>query len=119
MEEILAYCGLTCHGCPIYLATREKSDEKKEKMRDEIARLCKERYGIEYMAEDITDCDACLTEGGRLFSGCERCYIRKCAREKSVENCAHCDEYTCERLAKFIVTEPNAEKRLNEIKSRL
>jgi len=111
---------LTCHGCPIYLATREESDEKKEKMRVEITQLCKEQYGVEYKPEDITDCDGCKTEeGGRLFSGCEQCYIRKCASQKSVENCAHCDEYTCERLAEFFVAEPNAEKRLNEIKSSL
>ena len=119
MEEILAYCGLTCHGCPIYLTTREENGEKKEKMRAEIARICKEQYGVEYKPEDITDCDGCRTEGGRLFSGSKKCQIRKCASQKGVENCAHCNEYACEKLKEFFATEPDARERLDEIRNGL
>ena len=119
MSEIIAYCGLTCHTCPIYLATREKNDEKKHKMRIEIAQEIKKIYGQDCKAEDVTDCDGCKTESGRLYSGCRQCEIRKCAREKSIENCAHCDKYACEKLEKFFTTDPEAKKRLDTIRSTL
>jgi hypothetical protein len=37
MDEIIGYCGLNCCTCPIYVAAREKDDEKRHKMRVEIA----------------------------------------------------------------------------------
>jgi hypothetical protein len=119
MDEVVAYCGLTCQHCPIYLATREKDKEKREKMKVDIARICKEQYGMELSPEDITDCDGCKTAGGRLFSGCMKCEIRKCARQKGLENCAHCSEYPCEQLNKFFATDPSAKTRLDIIKDEL
>jgi len=116
MYEIIAYCGLICQGCPIYWATKEKNEEKKEKMRVEIARQCKE-YDLKYELQDITDCDGCKTEGGRLFSGCKKCEIRKCARGKKIENCAHCDQYACEKLKKL--SDADAKSRLDLIRSTL
>jgi hypothetical protein len=101
------------------LATREKNDEKKHKMRIEIAQQIKERYGQDYKAEDVTDCDGCKAEGGRLFSGIENCQIRKCAKAKGFENCAHCSEYACEKLEKFFATDPETKVRLDAIKSTL
>ena len=117
MDEIIAYCGLICHTCPILLATREKNDEKRAKMRAEIAQAIKEHYGVEHKPEDIVDCDGCKTKSGRLF--CKDCEIRKCAREKNIENCAYCSKYACEKLEKVFVTDPEASKRLDEIRSRL
>ncbi len=117
MDEVIAYCGLICHTCPIYLATREKDEEKKYKMRVEIAQQIKKHYGQECKPEDITDCDGCRTEGGRLF--CKECQIRKCAREKGIESCASCTGYACEELKKLFATDPDARKRLDEIRSRL
>ena len=116
MSEIIAYCGLMCHTCPIYLSTREKNDEKKHKMRIEIAQEIKKIYGQDCKAEDVTDCDGCKTESGRLYSGCRQCEIRKCASQKNIENCAHCSEYACDRLDKLFNTEPQAKERLDEIR---
>jgi len=98
------------------LATREKIEEKKEKMRAEIARLCNEHYGLEFKQEDITDCDGCRTEGGRLFSGCAKCPVRNCGRQKGLENCAYCNAYACDKLKEHFVTDPDARIRLDLIK---
>ena len=87
MEENLAYCGLTCHNCPICLATREQDEEIKYKMKVDIAQEVKKRYGQECKPEDITDCDGCKTETGILFSGCKNCHIRNCARENNQSPC--------------------------------
>jgi hypothetical protein len=119
MGEVISYCGLICKKCPIYLATREKNDDKRYKMRAEIARQIKEHYGEEYKPEDITDCDGCKTEGGRLFSGSKNCHMRKCARQKGFENCAHCNEYACERIEKFFAADPDARERLDAIRREL
>jgi len=119
MDEIITYCGLTCHKCSIYLATREQDPKKKRQMRAEIARKINELYNENLKAEDVTDCDGCLTEIGRLFSGCKKCEIRKCARGKAIENCAYCSEYACEKLEKFFATDPDAKARLDAIRSSL
>lgn len=119
MNEIVSYCGLICQGCPIHLATKEQDKAKKEKMRIEIARICNEQYGLELKPDDITDCDGCQTESGRLFSGCMKCEIRKCARQKEFENCAYCSEYACEKLQEFFINDPNAKTRLDVIRSKL
>jgi len=118
-DEMIAYCGLRCDTCSILLATREKNDEKKHKMRIEIAQQIKKHYGQDCKAENVTDCDGCKTEGGRLLSGCSKCQVRKCAREKGVENCAHCDGYPCEELEKLSAKEPEVKKRLEEIRNKL
>ena len=119
MSEQIAYCGLGCHSCAIYLATREQDEEKKREMRVDIAQQIKEHYGQECKPEDVNDCDGCKTESGRLYFGCEKCQIRSCARQKGVENCAHCDEYACEKLEKFFQTDPIARERLDQIKREL
>lgn len=116
MGEMIAYCGLVCQTCPIYLATRVESQEEREKMRVEIAQLCREQYGMAYEPKDITDCDGCRTNEGRLFSACKDCAIRKCARQRGLESCASCDEYVCERLEAFFASEPAAKKRLDEMR---
>jgi hypothetical protein len=116
MPEILAYCGLVCHTCPIYSATRQENIDEQLKMRIEIVKICKEKYGLNYKLEDITDCDGCVTDGARLFSACARCPIRNCAREKNLANCAYCPEYACDNLKQFFKSEPSAKARLDKIK---
>jgi hypothetical protein len=119
MSEMLSYCGLVCNTCPIYLATRETNREEQTRKRAEIARLCKEQYGMNYGIADITDCDGCSTEGGRLFLGCKDCGIRSCAQQKMIENCAYCTEYTCEKLKTFFIKDPEARTRLDEVRNRV
>ena len=119
MAEMVAYCGLTCQTCPIYLATRQKNKKEQAKMRAEIVKQCQEHYGITYKLEDINDCDGCKTEGERLFSASRNCLIRKCTRGKRLENCASCAEYACEKLTAFFKTDPIARKRLDAIRSSI
>ena len=119
MSELLSYCGLVCPTCPIYLATRESNKDEQIKKRIEIAKACREQYGMNYDLSDITDCDGCCAESGRLFSGCNDCTIRKCAKQKAVENCAYCSEYICGILESFFVHDSAAKIRLGEIRKRI
>jgi hypothetical protein len=114
-SHIVAFCGLLCDMCPIYLATREEDKEAQLRMRTDIARICREQYGLEYQLVEITDCDGCGVEGGRLFSGCRKCTIRSCAMDKGLKTCAECPDYPCAQLLSFFEGEPDARERLDEI----
>jgi len=121
-SEMIAYCGLNCRTCRIYLATRETDLKKQRQMREGIASYIREHFDSKTRVEDITDCDGCTIKDGRLFSGCQKCEARKCAREKGLENCAYCSEYACEKLSKLFDSgsvEVDAKKRMDEIKARL
>ena len=117
MNELLSYCGLVCNTCPIYLGTREVNKEEQMRKRTEIAKIGKEQYGMQYELSDITDCDGCCTEGGRLFSGCTNCTIRECVKQKAIENCAYCSEYICRKLESCFVHDPSAKIRLDEMRN--
>jgi hypothetical protein len=88
-------------------------------MRVEIAEQIRKLYGQECKPDDVTDCDGCRTESGRLYSACKKCLIRECAGNKAIENCAHCSEYACAKLEKLFVTDPEAKTRLDVIRAAL
>ncbi len=117
MDPTTAYCGLSCRTCPIRLATGIADREEQARRRAEIARLCREEYGLDYAPEDITDCDGCRSDGARLFKACEGCPIRSCARGRRLESCAACPEYACAQLETFFAGEPSARERLEAIRS--
>lgn len=105
VPSLTAHCGLNCSTCKIFLATRENDAARKNALKEEIAAIILERYGRQMSVNQITDCDGCRAEGGRLFSGCLECEIRKCAIEKKVESCAFCTDYPCENLHRFVLSE--------------
>jgi hypothetical protein len=117
MTETVASCGLICQTCPIHLATRQENKEEQARMWAEIVRLCEEHYGLHYTAEEITDCEGCRTEGGRLFSASKSCAIRTCARGRKLQNCASCSEYACAKLEAFFRMETAARTRLEAIRN--
>ena len=111
---MIAFCGLVCHECGAFLATQNNDDEK----RSEVAKLWSKQFNVHIKRADI-NCDGCHSDGENIFGHCKVCEIRKCGKEKSVDNCAHCDEYSCEKLGLFFDMAPDAKKRLDEIKSKL
>lgn len=116
---MIAYCGLRCDTCPIHLAALEEDESRKQKMKESIAQQCLEQYGMKLIPGDITDCYGCWADNDRLFSGCLNCDIRKCAMMKKIESCAFCGDYPCEKLRKIFSLDPDAQKRLEEIRHGL
>lgn len=116
METIIAYCGLRCDTCPIYMATLEENESRQRALRESIAEECSELYGMNIKPGDITDCDGCRAGNERIFPGCLKCEIRKCAGKKRIDSCAYCDDYPCEMLRKNFSLDPGAQKRLEEIR---
>lgn len=114
-EELIAFCGINCIECPAYIAKRTDDMELRKK-------TAKEWSGPEFKVEpeDIS-CDGCIILDGELFSHCSICKVRLCGLEKGVQNCAHCNEYSCEKLEglweMFKLTEPK--EMLESIRSNL
>lgn len=112
MDRIVAHCGIICSDCPTFKATKANDDDERRR----VAELWTKQYDKEYKLEDI-NCDGCLTEGQRIFGYCKVCEIRTCAKERNVENCAHCDEYACEKLSKLFHEYKPAKAVLDEIRT--
>jgi hypothetical protein len=117
MNEMIAYCGLACDKCFIHLATLEQNKSRQQEMRVSIARFISEHYNMNMQAEDITDCDGCRDNSGRLFSGCLNCEIRKCAILRNLESCAYCPDYACDKLTELFGREQGAQTRLEELRN--
>jgi hypothetical protein len=114
---MIAYCGLSCDSCPIHLAALESDPVKQMSLREEVARKCREVYGMDLNLQDVTDCDGCSSATGRLFSGCVKCEIRKCAIRKKVGICASCPDYLCGLLQKRFEIDQAARARLEILRS--
>jgi hypothetical protein len=114
MEKMIGFCGIVCTECPTFLATQKDDDNERKR----VAEQWSKQFGEKIKPEDI-NCDGCLSEGGRLFSYCQVCEIRKCGQEKRLKNCAYCDEYACEKLNKFFEMAPEAKATLEAIRKIL
>ena len=112
MNELIGVCGLACHQCGAFLATKEDDDEK----RKEVAELWSREHDANLKAQDI-HCEGCISVGGILFSHCTVCEIRRCGREKGVINCAYCEEYACSMLVEFFALVPESKVRLDGIRA--
>jgi len=112
-KKMIAKCGLVCSECPAYIATQKNDDA----LRTETAKKWSEMFKADIKASDI-NCDGCQSESQRLFSYCQTCEIRKCAREKQVETCAACPDYSCAKLDAFLAQVPEARKVLEELRKK-
>jgi len=111
MDRMIAYCGLVCTECPAYVATQADDREALER----VAAQWREEYNAPGITVASVLCDGCL-DGGRKCSHCAECDIRACGVERGVANCAHCEEYVCEKLEGFFGFAPGARETLDEIR---
>lgn len=91
----LAYCGLNCGECPIYLATVSNNDEGQ-------IRLARE-YSTDtcHFSKDDMLCWGCHsnTQSEKM---CGDCAIRNCGVKKSCSICAKCNEFPCSILEEYL-----------------
>ncbi len=110
MKQMIAFCGLNCSECPMYIATQNDDDNA----RAESAAMLKKIYGLEFKPEEI-NCDGCHTKKGRLLGYCNECKIRACGMEKKFDNCAQCKDQPCENLSEFHRLSSNAKTAFEEV----
>jgi len=114
MDKMIAFCGLDCAQCPAFIAYKNDDNE----LRAKTAKEWSKQFGFEFTSDHI-NCVGCLEAEGPHAGYCGICEIRKCALEKGVANCAHCSDYACETLAKFLERVPAAKATLDEIRKGL
>ena len=112
MKTMIAYCGINCKECPAYIATQNNDDAARAKVAQEWQKM----FNPNIKPEDI-NCDGCTSKSLRLFQHCKECGIRLCGIEKKIENCADCQEYTCDKLEDFFKMVPNCRVTLDNIKN--
>ena len=113
MNEMISMCGLNCHECPTYIATQKDDDNLRKKVIEDWGKMMQ----MDLKTEDI-NCDGCLSKEGKFFAHCKNCAIRSCGTEKSIENCALCSEYSCDKLNSFLdkFLPPDARSKLEGIR---
>jgi hypothetical protein len=115
MQEMIAYCGLVCTGCPAFVATQNHSDEERKRV---VEKWSSDQFPLE--TKDI-NCDGCLSVGNRIFKFCTDCEVRTCGSAREVKNCAYCNDFVCSKLEKLweMISGDEARQRLEEIKKTL
>jgi hypothetical protein len=109
VSEMIAYCGLDCRKCDAFIATQNQDFQRKREMAERWTKSLNIKFG----PEDI-DCTGCMST--KISGWCTKvCKIRPCAETKKVKTCAHCRDYPCQELQKFLSDEPKAAKTLDEI----
>ncbi|MBN2346814.1 MAG: DUF3795 domain-containing protein [Candidatus Aminicenantes bacterium] len=113
MKKIIGYCGITCSGCPAYIATQRDDDALRARTAQEWSAM----FHADIKPGDI-QCDGCPGNGPRLFAHCLECEFRTCAREKKVPTCAACPEYPCRKLDEFLAQVPEARATLEALRAQ-
>lgn len=109
MKKIIAYCGLICSECPVYIATQTGNEELKEQLaRDYSTDTCK------FEKNDMT-CTGCHSINGVNEKMCVDCPMRKCGMEKKVSHCAQCNDYPCQYIEDYVPIESDNRKALEEL----
>ena len=84
-DNRIAYCGLYCGACGIYLAT---ATDRLEEVAEQTG------IPVEYQG-----CTGCRTDRNNLC--CMNCGIKRCCLYKGLGSCAECDEFPCSVLEAF------------------
>jgi hypothetical protein len=112
MDEMIAFCGLTCTACRAYLTTQAGDLAALEK----VAAEWREEFNAPNITVDTIMCDGCTSDSRRLCSHCYECEIRACGLQRQVANCAHCDDYACAKLEAFLSAVPSARTTLDDLR---
>jgi hypothetical protein len=89
MEEMIGLCGYRCDLCQFYIKNA-KGENHKERVCQDFNRL----FGYNVQPADV-ECVGCRNKGKHADADCP---VKPCALAKGVENCAHCEEFICDRL---------------------
>ncbi len=105
----IAYCGLLCYECPLYIATKNNDLQAKKK----LAIGCSTE-STTFTADDMT-CEGCFWSKNDSSKMCGDCEIRKCAKNKTVDNCGVCSMYPCDIIEKRLPIDSECRVRLEKI----
>ncbi len=96
VDRVLSRCGFRCDLCLAYRPNVEAHPENRQALSDGWRKY----FGFRIPPEQIV-CDGCASDDGRLLD--PACPVRPCVASRSLENCAACGEYVCDRLRERLV----------------
>jgi hypothetical protein len=114
MEQMIAHCGLICTECPAYIATQADDQAALER----VAAQWREEFDAPDITVESILCDGCLVEGHKC-AHCFECDMRACAMARTLANCAHCNDYACDKLDSFFGFVPDARTTLDGVRAGL
>lgn len=104
-KRYACYCGLCCENCSVKVKVEPAAgalyDEMKKAGFEEVISFIPGGEEFWSFLKGMTDngmCVSCRDGSG----GNPSCAIRICAKERSVEMCALCENYPCDRFAAFL-----------------
>jgi len=96
MEPVLSLCGFRCDLCLAYQPLIEAHPENRQILSDGWHTY----FGFRLPPEEI-HCGGCSAEGkDTLDRGCP---VRPCVTARGLANCAHCQDYICEKLTERLI----------------
>lgn len=102
MADLIAYCGINCDTCPLYIATINNDEAMKKEILLKYEKLYNRSFEIKEM-----ECYGC--KSGMKFSLSNACNITPCNINRGTETCSQCENYQCERIKKFYEWQVNNE----------
>ena len=96
----IAYCGINCYQCPVFLATVCVDEEAKKQLAIQ--------YSTEecQLTKDDILCYGCGTRISKYNKMCIACKIKSCAKQmllnKKEDTCASCKMYPCELIKQYV-----------------
>lgn len=110
MNELVAYCGINCATCPLYIATKCNDYLMKQELSIKWGQLYKRSF-------DITDmeCYGCKSE--KRFFLSDKCDISSCNISKAISTCTECSSHPCDRIKKFYEWQANNDTKVEKISS--
>ncbi len=105
MSEMLARCGYRCDLC----AARSPDPSIRQRLVDGWRKF----YGHTRYTVDNVQCDGCQCDNGRLAD--INCQVRPCVIEKGIPNCAHCDDFVCDKLKPLLTSRERQLKRMGHV----
>jgi hypothetical protein len=113
MPELPGCCGINCAACPTQIATRTNDEVLRARTAAEWSKSSDHIFKTEEL-----HCVGCTVEPGPHVAYYEAsCEIRRCARSRKVETCAHCPDYGCATIAEFQKDMPEAKARLDAVRA--
>ena len=103
----IAYCGLDCRQCPVYIATRDNDDDARQRVAAEWTPIAMQHWASEPLKVSDMNCGGC--KSGDVFAGVPTCPMRKCCSGKGLEHCGQCDGLDgCGMITGFLQENPEA-----------
>ncbi len=88
IKDTVAFCGLFCESCGVYIATMKNDENELER----IAQMMK-------TSKEEIPCKGCKSKV--LSPHCRICEFRSCAENRQLSNCEECKDFPCEKLTEF------------------